>query len=424
MNVIIIGGGIGGLALAQGLRRAGVPVAGVRAGHRSRPALGRLPDPHQPGRRPGAARLPARAGLAASSWPPPGRAATSVSSPRGSTSWSSSRSRSCTRAVPAPRDGHYAADRTTLRRILTTGLDDALHHGAEYVEHRRLPDGRVRARFADGRTAEGDVLVGADGAGSRLRRQYLPDVRVEDLGVVSVGHKVWLTEQTRAALPARLTTGMNVINAGAPVSMFTAVFEPPRGRLPAVPAVRAHRPRRSAAAGPADPRRRRPAGRGGRAASRAGTRRCARALAEAEPQTRNAIAFRATAPLPAWSPSPVTVLGDAIHLMPPVGGLGGNTALRDAHLLTRQLTAAHRGRAGPRSPRSRPTRRTCASTGRRRSAGRWPMPGRRRPVGPSRRWACGPGSGSARRSRRCAGAPSPASGPRPAAPRDWELTAA
>ena len=36
------------------------------------------------------------------------------------------------------------------------------------------------------------------------------------------------------------------------------------------------------------------------------------------------------------------MLGDAIHLMPPVGGLGGNTALRDAHLLTRQLTAAHR----------------------------------------------------------------------------------
>jgi 2-polyprenyl-6-methoxyphenol hydroxylase-like FAD-dependent oxidoreductase len=72
-----------------------------------------------------------------------------------------------------------------------------------------------------------------------------------------------------------------------------------------------------------------------------------RALAEAEPPTRNAIAFRATAPLPTWWPSPVTVLGDAIHLMPPVGGLGGNTALRDAHLLTRQLTAAHHGRRDP-----------------------------------------------------------------------------
>jgi 2-polyprenyl-6-methoxyphenol hydroxylase-like FAD-dependent oxidoreductase len=37
----------------------------------------------------------------------------------------------------------------------------------------------------------------------------------------------------------------------------------------------------------------------------------------------------------------------AIHLMPPVGGLGGNTALRDAHLLARQLAAAHRDQRDP-----------------------------------------------------------------------------
>ena len=148
-----------------------------------------------------------------------------------------------------------------------------------------------------------------------------------------------------------------------------------------------------------------------------------RALAEVDPQTRTAIAFRATAPLPVWTPSPVTVLGDAIHLMPPVGGLGGNSALRDAHLLTRQLTAAHRGKrdlisaiaayenghAGVRAGGGR------ARGGRRRAGGvRWA----RRRVG-VRTWF-----------RLCAAIPAlrrrafADEWTAPAAPRPWELTAA
>ena len=163
-----------------------------------------------------------------------------------------------------------------------------------------------------------------------------------EVGAVSVGHKIWLTDEVRAALPHRLLTGMNVVNVGAPCFMFTSAFAPPPGvgrpyllcaliaRTDLLPPDlldlddEALRVAVDVLVARWHPELR-------------------RALAAVDPETRNAIAFRATGPLPTWEPSPVTVLGDAIHLMPPVGGLGGNTALRDAHLLTRQLAAVHRG---------------------------------------------------------------------------------
>src|SRR5262249_23867 len=53
--------------------------------------------------------------------------------------------------------------------------------------------------------------------------------------------------------------------------------------------------------------------------------------------------FFSAKPVTPWSSGNVTLLGDAVHNMTPAGGVGANTALRDAALLSRKLAAVARG---------------------------------------------------------------------------------
>ena len=59
--------------------------------------------------------------------------------------------------------------------------------------------------------------------------------------------------------------------------------------------------------------------------------------------TVNALRVRSATPVAPWSTGRVTLLGDAIHNMTPMAGIGANTALRDADLLRRQLISVANG---------------------------------------------------------------------------------
>jgi 2-polyprenyl-6-methoxyphenol hydroxylase-like FAD-dependent oxidoreductase len=341
VQVLIIGGGIGGLALAQGLRRAGVDVAVHERDH----GVGSRWEGYRIHINPTGARA-LHALLPAAGW----QEFLATAGPGGDFGFLTEQLDELVVVEESimypgavePAEDHYAADRATLRRVLTSGLEDVLRLGSEFVGYELLPDGRVEARFADGSTAVADVLVGADGPASRVRAQLLPHATPVDAGVAGIAHKIWLDDATRAEL-GRLGTGMNAVQPNAPCFLFTSVFEPPAatGARPYVLGALVIRPEllppdvteldTDALRVVAD-------------VLVAGWHpRLRRALANSDPASRSAVTFSAAPPVPAWTSGPVTVLGDAIHVMPPIGGLGGNTALRDAHLLSRLLPAVDRG---------------------------------------------------------------------------------
>ena len=98
---------------------------------------------------------------------------------------------------------HRSVSRITLRQVLLSGLEDIVHFGKTFTRYEEVPAGRVVAHFEDGTTAEGDVLVAADGGGSRVRRQFLPHAERIDTGVVGIAGKVFLDDADRAAHRAR-----------------------------------------------------------------------------------------------------------------------------------------------------------------------------------------------------------------------------
>jgi 2-polyprenyl-6-methoxyphenol hydroxylase-like FAD-dependent oxidoreductase len=64
---------------------------------------------------------------------------------------------------------------------------------------------------------------------------------------------------------------------------------------------------------------------------------------EGDPTDTVLTPIRAATPVSPWTTRRVTLMGDAIHAMPPVGTRGANTALNDARVLAEQLVAVHHG---------------------------------------------------------------------------------
>lgn len=353
LHIAIVGAGLGGLALGQALKRAGVAfdvyefdraLDSRPQGYRIRidaggqQALAQVLPPQLYGLFRATASIAATSGsfLAPNLEPTPGRAPESWHVEELSTS-----------------DGGQVEDlsvnRRTLREILLCGIEDHVHFGRGLSHYALRDDGRVDLSFGAGAPATVcDALVGADGVNSRVRLQLAPLAVPVDTGAICFYGKVDLE---RLGEGAAALAGTNIVFADG----FAAILDQMR-----FAAVRA-------AAGckltptpdylywsVIGPKARFGLGPGARVQAHQ-IREMLVALTEYwHPSLRQVLLqsevadiamlpVRSGRPDVPWSAGPVTLLGDAIHAMSPAGGLGANTALANAAALATAIAKADGG---------------------------------------------------------------------------------
>ncbi|RJO74852.1 FAD-dependent monooxygenase [Nocardia panacis] len=358
MHVIIIGGGTGGMCLAHGLKNAGVSVAVYeRYGTRKDGLYGYRVGIDATGSR----------SLEQCLSPELYRTfvATCARTPRYFNVLTEKMRATTNIALGSLGDGEHSVSRSTLRQVLFTGMDDVVHYGKTFTHYTQHPDGTVTAHFDDGTSADGDVLVSAEGTRSAIRRQYLPHAEVKDTGITALATKTPLTPEIRALLSEEIEQGISLIFAKGGLMGMLHVMEFPwdvegkpkddrdtdllsvwdglqydntrdyvnlsvwgaHDHFPeGVHELRGEELIKVALASTADwdPKLR-------------------KMFELSDPASAFPLRIATSVPIEAWQPTNITLLGDAIHTMTPGQGVGANTALRDAALLCGQLTAAARG---------------------------------------------------------------------------------
>ncbi|ADD45214.1 FAD-dependent oxidoreductase [Stackebrandtia nassauensis] len=254
---------------------------------------------------------------------------------------------------------HLNVNRLTLREILATGLD-TVRYGRTFTGYRRDADGRVVAHFADGGTETGDLLVAADGVHSRVRRQRLPHARVVDSGLRLIYATVPLTPATRPLFPEGMFGGYSAILGpkhrhlgGAPVE-FAEPLSRTASRIAADASLTEHRSYMTSAFGarvedlPDDEElfAMNPSALRGLALDMMDDwhPRARRMVEHWELSSVLPLLLRTSVPTEPWPASEVTLLGDAVHAMSPAGGSGANAAMLDGAILAARLREVRDGK--------------------------------------------------------------------------------
>ncbi|ORY07767.1 cercosporin toxin biosynthesis protein [Clohesyomyces aquaticus] len=354
-RVLIIGGGLGGLSLAQGLKKAAVPFHLYERDPSPtfRPQGYRIKINYE-----GAMAL--KSVMDEEMWEEFEKTCaeskfgeTNINAPDG--------------GIIASREGPgifggdfvpYLADRTVLRSLLFRGLEEDTSFGKTLTHYEEVEEG-VIAHFADGTSEQGILLVGADGFRSPVRKQLRPEHKPVDTNGRCIYGKTPLTEEFLAKYHARGHKWMTLVLDKTPMTQTLDIDETPLTCL--LEPVRfvdneykSKAPQdyiywvligRSDVFGMSTEKLLSLSGQQSANMSIKLTSEwdpSLKALFEHQDVKQSSALRISTAKpaIPEWEANPrVTLLGDSVHVMSPCGGVGAVTAIMDAAELTKNLQA-------------------------------------------------------------------------------------
>lgn len=264
-----------------------------------------------------------------------------------------------------PRDPAWAfhsVSRITLHQVLSAGLEDVVQYDHEFQRYSRNADGTVTCHFANGDSVTADLVIGADGARSKVRAQFLPHADRVHTGLTLVAGKYPLTDDTRGTLPGRLLAGPNNVLSPGGCGMFVSPHDVDTvtpvshigddTELSAVDPVlfdntssymvwafvAAEYPGHTLSEMDTMQLRDMVADR-----TSAWHPALHGMIASSPAESISPVPIYTSVSVPRWPTTNVTLLGDAIHSMTPFRGVGANVALHNAAHLGRNLVAANRG---------------------------------------------------------------------------------
>ncbi|KAF2094333.1 FAD/NAD(P)-binding domain-containing protein [Rhizodiscina lignyota] len=333
LPVLIIGAGVSGLALAQGLRRHNIPFRLFERHPKSHTSQGHRFRISQDG-------VDALNSILSEQLKDllvRTRSEKTIWSPR----YVDSQKFEFPPCAENPPPYSTPVDRAWIRYLLTLGIEDAIEYEKAFASY-EVHDDEVRVLFSDASSVSGSLLVGADGLKSRVRKQLQPNRRLLDLERQITWGRTPLTPELREQLPEDVLkdvlTWFMAIDKEANVQ---AIFDPmiwpesvhqvSDGRLPdfadyiyfaiatapVKDAPKSTEEKHSFLNNVAEkwhPR--------------------LRSLLDSASHDRSAcvpvLSSKPDIELSSKPETPVTLIGDAAHAMSPMGGAGGDTAIRNA----------------------------------------------------------------------------------------------